>query len=115
VGVLCDTCKEAYLPTVDEKHVFERRGIALPTSLSLYRPTGCRACNDVGFTGRIGIFELLEIDEAVRELIRDRASSQAIHQHAIGRGMTSMFQDGLAKALDGMTTLEEVCRVTEEW
>jgi general secretion pathway protein E len=115
VGVLCELCKEAYVPSVDERHVFECRGIQLPTPLRLYRPGGCRACNEVGFTGRIGIFEMLEIDEPLRELIRERAPSQSLQAHALTHGMTSMFQDGLFKALAGMTTLEEVCRVTEEW
>jgi len=115
VGVLCDACKEAYDASVDERHVFASRGIAVPEPLRLYRPAGCRACNEVGFVGRIGIFELLEIDEPLRELIRDRAPSQSLHGHAVGRGMTTMFQDGLGKALAGRTTLEEVCRVTEEW
>ncbi len=115
VGVLCEACKEPYTPTVDERHVFESRGIALTTPFRLYQPAGCRACNEVGFTGRVGIFELLEIDEALRELIRERAPSQTLQSHALSNGMASMFQDGLAKTLAGMTTLEEVCRVTEEW
>jgi general secretion pathway protein E len=115
VGVLCDECREAYVPSIDERHVFESRGIQLPTPLRLYRPVGCRACNEVGFTGRIGIFEMLEIDEPMRELIRERAPSQSLQAHALAHGMTSMFQDGLVKALAGTTTLEEVCRVTEEW
>jgi type II secretory ATPase GspE/PulE/Tfp pilus assembly ATPase PilB-like protein len=113
--VLCELCKEAYVPSVDERHVFECRGIQLPTPLRLYRPGGCRACNEVGFTGRIGIFEMLEIDEPLRELIRERAPSQSLQAHALTHGMTSMFQDGLFKVLAGTTTLEEVCRVTEEW
>ncbi len=115
VAVLCEGCKEAYVPSVDERHVFESRGIELPTPLRLHRPVGCRACNEVGFTGRVGIFELLEIDEPMRVLIRDRAPSQTLQAAAASRGMTSMFQDGLMKALAGTTTLEEVCRVTEEW
>jgi len=115
VGVLCEACKEPYEPTVDERHIFESRGIALATPFRLYQPVGCRACNEVGFTGRVGIFELLEIDEVTRGLIRERAPSQTLHSHALSRGMASMFEDGLTKALGGMTTLEEVCRVTEEW
>ena len=95
--------------------MFESRGIALTTPFRLYQPVGCRACNEVGFTGRVGIFELLEIDEALRELIRERAPSQTLQSHALSNGMASMFQDGLTKTLAGMTTLEEVCRVTEEW
>jgi len=115
VAVLCEHCKEAYVPSVDERHVFESRGIELPTPLRLYRPVGCRACNEVGFTGRVGIFELLAIDEPIRGSIRERAPSQTLQALAQARGMTSMFQDGLMKALAGTTTLEEVCRVTEEW
>jgi general secretion pathway protein E len=115
VGVLCEACKEPYTPTVDERHVFESRGFTLPTPFQLYQPVGCRSCNEVGFTGRIGIFELLEIDEALRELIRERAQSQTLQSHALSHGMASMFHDGLAKTLAGVTTLEEVCRVTEEW
>jgi general secretion pathway protein E len=58
---------------------------------------------------------MLEVDEEIRRLIRERAPSQALQAHAMSRGMTTMFQDGVAKARAGVTTLDEVLRATEEF
>ena len=70
----------------------------------------------MGFVGRVGIFEFLEVSEEVRELIRARASTQAVSQAAARAGMRTMYIDGLLKCLAGVTTLEEVCSVTsEDW
>ena len=79
--------------------------------LRLFRGKGCSRCNGSGFRGRLGMFELFEIDAETRGMIVDRRDSHAIRRAAIQSGMKTMFQDGIGKALLGETTLEEVFRV----
>ena len=74
---------------------------------------GCNICED-GYEGRIGIYEVLEVTETIRELIMKRANSSDIYQAAIAEGMTTMFEDGFKKALAGITTIEEVLRIVHE-
>ena len=77
---------------------------------------GYESCEEIGFVGRLGIFEFLEMNEPIRELIRARASTQAVAEAAAANGMQTMFMDGLQKCVAGVTTLEEVCGVTsDEW
>jgi DNA-binding response OmpR family regulator/energy-coupling factor transporter ATP-binding protein EcfA2 len=81
------------------------------SALRLFRGKGCRQCGGTGFKGRLGVFELFEIDEQVRGMIMERRDAASIRAAAISRGMKTMFQDGLAKVFLGETTLEEVFRV----
>lgn len=80
----------------------------------MYRGKGCPSCNGSGYDGRIGIFEVLEVVDNVRELILNRADADQIKKQAIQNGMTTMMEDGLAKAISGKTTLEEIFRVTKQ-
>ena len=80
-------------------------------SLRLFRGKGCPQCSGTGFRGRLGVFELFEIDDRARGMIMERRDAAAIRAAAIARGMKTMFQDGLAKVFLGETTLEEVARV----
>ncbi|MDF1587086.1 GspE/PulE family protein, partial [Marinimicrococcus flavescens] len=105
VGILCPHCKEPHEAEPEERQFFTDAGIATDGPVTLYREQGCPKCEQVGFVGRIGIFEFLEVDDAVRELVRQRASTQQILQAALQRGMRTMFVDGLGKALAGETTL----------
>jgi type IV pilus assembly protein PilB len=82
--------------------------------IRLYKGKGCSHCNNSGYAGRIGIFEVLDIDDDVRELITNRANADQIKQKAIDNGMTTMMEDGLKKAIAGKTTLEEIFRVTKQ-
>lgn len=82
--------------------------------IRLYRGKGCDACNHTGYTGRIGIFEVLKIEENIRELIVARADSDQISKMAISNGMTTMLEDGFVKAFSGKTTIEEIFRVTKQ-
>lgn len=77
----------------------------------LFRGNGCPQCGRSGFRGRIGLFELYEVDGDARERIMQRASAATLREAALASGMTTMFQDGLSKALLGETTIEEVFRV----
>jgi len=79
----------------------------------LYRGRGCGQCNDTGYKGRTGIFEVLAIDDTIRMLLVAKAPFEQILDAARKQGMRSLRDDGLEKALAGITTIEEVIRVTE--
>ncbi len=81
---------------------------------TFYRGKECQACAHTGYRGRIGIFEVLEITDAVRTLIRKRSDADEIRETARQEGMTTLLEDGIAKVIAGVTTLEEVLRVTRE-
>lgn len=116
VAVLCPACKERRPASPEERAFYTQAGLPVPADLHLHHPVGCEACEQVGFIGRVGIFEFLEVDEPIRELIRARASTQSVSEAAARAGMRTMYVDGLMKALAGTTTLEEVCSVTsEDW
>jgi type IV pilus assembly protein PilB len=83
-------------------------------NLTLYRSKGCNKCDNTGYLGRMGIYEVLEMDEEIGKLIVSRGSSEDIADVAIKNGMITMQQDGFLKALEGITTVEEVLRVTRE-
>jgi general secretion pathway protein E len=77
----------------------------------LFRGRGCPQCQGSGFRGRLGIFEVFEISQGIRQMMMERREAGAIRAAAIAAGMKTLFQDGLAKALLGETSLEEVARV----
>ncbi|GAB6167425.1 ATPase, T2SS/T4P/T4SS family [Thermostilla marina] len=116
VRTLCPECKEPYVPAEDERPPDFPKD-ALDKGVTFYRAVGCRACRNVGYKGRLGIFELLLTTERIRELARERASSWSIRQAAIEEGMRTLRQDAWKKVLDGKTSIEEIERVTraEEW
>lgn len=82
--------------------------------LVLYAPKGCGACDNSGYEGRMGIYEVLEVDEKIAQLITAKATADDIQAAAIKGGMMTMQQDGFSKALSGLTTVEEILRVTRE-
>lgn len=102
--VLCPQCKEP-LATGDPAYKFV--GVD-PETVTLYHPTGCRACDNTGFKGRTVIYEILKVDRHIRELINSRASIDDIRNAAIGNGFRGMSEIGLKKVRQGVTTLEEV-------
>jgi type II secretory ATPase GspE/PulE/Tfp pilus assembly ATPase PilB-like protein len=83
-------------------------------SLTLYKPAGCKKCGNTGYSSRVGIYEVLEMSEKIGEMIVSRASTEEIQRAAIEGGMVTMAQDGFIKSLTGITTIEEVLRVTRE-
>jgi general secretion pathway protein E len=108
---LCPECKRPYTATETDR---PELGLADDAELPvLYSPEGCRQCNFSGYSGRRGIFELIEIDEAIRSMIHDGAGEQEIEKHA-RLSTPSIFQDGIRHVLSGDTSLEEVLRVTQE-
>jgi general secretion pathway protein E len=76
--------------------------------------SGCDACNGTGYRGRTGIIEILVMTDEVRKAVVQRAGAQELQRAAIAAGMTTMFEDGMKKAVAGLTTLEEILRVTRE-
>jgi type II secretory ATPase GspE/PulE/Tfp pilus assembly ATPase PilB-like protein len=96
--------------------ILRRQGILRTThdglsGIRLYQGRGCVQCQGSGFSGRVGLFELFEVDEDIRDSIMQRRPASFIRSTAIMKGMKTMFQDGLAKAFMGETTIEEVFRV----
>ncbi|MFA6410425.1 MAG: GspE/PulE family protein [Candidatus Buchananbacteria bacterium] len=83
-------------------------------TIRLYHGKGCKLCSNTGYSGRVGIFEVLVVSEPIRELIMGRANADAIRQQAAKEGMKTMIEDGIKKALSGLTTIEEVLRATRE-
>lgn len=111
-------CPECRRPVDTPAGLVERAAAARPLAMGtpqLYEAVGCPACDDLGYTSRIGIFEYFAPDDEIRDLLRDRISTAALTQAARKAGMVTMYEDGLHKCLAGLTTLDEVHRVTEEW
>lgn len=112
--IICQNCKTPYSPP--EQIISLWNESQKPSILQgpLYKGHGCKNCLQTGYLGRTGIFELLIIDDDIRELIAKEQGSHVIKEVAIKKGMSTLRDDGLHKALDGQTTLEEVCRVTQD-
>jgi type IV pilus assembly protein PilB len=83
------------------------------TAITIYQGAGCKICHLTGYSGRIGVFEVLEVTKDIRDLITKRQDADIILQKAIEEGMTTMLDDGLEKVMKGLTTIEEVLRVTK--
>ena len=120
VRTLCTACKEPYNPSIDEYNelvegyghdLFEKLNIPYSNDLIFYRPKGCEACVNTGYKGRIGIHELLLNTDTIKRLIQKHASVEEIREAAIAEGMTTLLQDGLQKAIKGVTDAKQVRRV----
>jgi type IV pilus assembly protein PilB len=111
---LCTHCCEMYTPSVEE--LIEARVApdvaAASDGMVLYRKRGCPRCNQTGYKGRIGIFQLLLMNEALAELAVRRASRDEVEREAMTAGMRTLWDDGMAKVAAGMTSIEELARVT---
>ncbi|MFO7857389.1 MAG: GspE/PulE family protein, partial [Ectothiorhodospiraceae bacterium] len=109
---VCDKCAEPHAPDPVE---LSRLGLAAREAPDhLRRGAGCGHCLETGYHGRTGLFELLVVDERVRDLIKERADASAIRRAADEAGLTTLRDDGVAKVLAGSTTADEVLRVTRE-
>lgn len=83
-------------------------------SIKFYKPQGCKRCNNEGYKGRLGIYEVLAVNEEIEKLITQAASAETIEKKAMELGMLTMIEDGFAKAAQGVTSIEEIMRVTKE-
>ena len=109
---LCEHCRELYTPTEEElatAHVPEglRSG-----AVELYRKAGCARCRQTGYRGRIGVFQLLTMNEELSTLAARKATREELERAAMTGGMTTLWADGIEKVLEGQTSLEELARVT---
>jgi len=110
VRTLCPACRVTASPTPGEQKLLAELG--LPASTPVSSAPGCEACNHTGFRGRTGVYELLEVDDAVRRGIHDGADEPAIRAAAERAGMTSLRGDGARWIASGATSLAELLRVT---
>jgi general secretion pathway protein E len=108
IRLLCIDCREAYAPSSLECELLNLTGTSDPV---LYRAVGCSSCNETGYRGRTGIYELIEIDETLREMIHDGASEQAMLAQA-RKNYQGIDADGRRRIIAGETCIEEVLRVT---
>lgn len=115
---ICEMCKASYAITREEllnnfpenivtKHFQDK------SEIRAYKGAGCKICHGTGYSGRIGLFEVLLVSKSIRSLITQKKDSDVIVKQAIEEGMSTMLDDGLEKVLKGLTTMEEVLRVTK--
>jgi type IV pilus assembly protein PilB len=108
---ICANCREEFNP---EPEIFEKLAIEIPEGTAFFQGRGCDRCNHRGYSGRAAVIEVLPVSESIRRLIVKRASANVIKNQAITEGMKTLRMAGVDKAAEGITTLEEVWRVTSE-
>jgi len=121
VRILCPDCRKEHVATGEElEKMREMLGNLAEQyapegkEIKIYQSQGCPKCNDTGFVGRMGVFEVLPVTEKVGRLILERETADTIEKVSIESGMLKMLQDGILKVIDGSTTLEEILRVARE-
>jgi len=118
VRKICEMCKSTLTITREEleknlpKDIIDKHFGSTKT-IGLYQGKGCKICHMTGFSGRIGVFEVLETSKEIRKLIAKKADTDEITKQALAEGMTTMLDDGLDKIKKGLTTMEEILRVTK--
>jgi type IV pilus assembly protein PilB len=108
---ICTNCREEFVP---EPEIFERLSMPQQEGAVFYHGSGCERCKGRGYLGRVAIIEALPVSESIRRLIIKRASAAVVKNQAISEGMRTLRMVGIDKALEGVTTLEEIWRVTAE-
>jgi general secretion pathway protein E len=108
---LCPACRTSYAPSLEE---WRKLGLTGDPVGEFFAPAGCAACMNSGYTGRIGLFEILIADDPVRAMILTRADADGIRTFAVSRGMRTILAAGAEKVRSGQTSVEEVLRVTRE-
>ena len=111
VRVICPHCRETYKPAPALLAELSLKPSSLVKGV-LYRGTGCEKCLNTGYAGRVAIYEILPVTTAIRKLILSQADAMEIKEKAIEEGMVTLLKDGLEKAIRGVTTVEEVLRVS---
>jgi general secretion pathway protein E len=112
VRQLCDRCKTPRMLTeIDLAEDPRLAGLGFRSGETLQGPCGCERCSGTGYRGRLGVFELLELSNEIRELIGEKTDGMKIDQTAIRNGMTTMIDDGVAKCRAGLTSPAELLRV----
>jgi type II secretory ATPase GspE/PulE/Tfp pilus assembly ATPase PilB-like protein len=106
---VCERCVETYVPPPE----YAAR-LGLEPGVTFVRGKGCNACGRLGYRGRVGVYELLVMTPEIRRMVMGRLSSEEIKSQALAQGMKTLRDDAIAKALAGITTPEEVLRVTQD-
>ena len=124
IRTLCPFCKKKIKPSKEIRDLILKeienlpeiikKDVKVPSPLSIYQPVGCKKCNQEGYSGRIGVFEILSMTEELADIILKEPSEANISKEAQRQGMTTMKQDGVLKVLEGSTSMEEIIRVAEE-
>ena len=116
IRILCKECREPYMPTPEElKEVgLTPEMVRAETGGMLYKPVGCPACNNTGYRGRKGIYELMVLDDEIRQLTLKKADSGSIKRAAVAKGMSTLLEDGARKIMRGWTSVAEVLSVIQE-
>jgi general secretion pathway protein E len=109
---VCPDCKQSYQP--DDEELIRLGVVPGKTKPTFYRGSGCPACTQTGYRGRTGIHELLVLDDEIRRLIGNKADAAAIRQAAVSRGMVLLKEEAAEKIFAGITTTEEVMRMTQQ-
>lgn len=110
---VCDSCAENRPLHPEIKKVFDKHGIPV-SEINMKIGAGCHICNMTGYKGRIGIYEIMVMNDVIRNLIVKKASSREIELEARKAGLVKLFEDGLWKVAKGKTTYEDLCRITAE-
>ncbi len=108
---ICTNCREEFVP---EPEIFTRLGMEPTEGAVFFQGSGCDRCKNRGYLGRVALIEALPVTETIRRLIIKRASSAVVKNQAVNEGMKTLRMVGIDKALEGITTLEEIWRVTAE-
>lgn len=121
VRKICMKCISSYVLEKEEIENLKKEieiskflDTALSGEVRMYKGKGCDHCNQTGYEGRIGIYEVMEVVDNIKALILARADADALKKQAVANGMVTMMEDGFAKAIAGRTTLEEIMRVTKQ-
>ena len=115
VRTICTACRRGYTPSPEElARLGLSRALEAGRSITLARGSGCEACAGSGYRGRVAIYEILLVDDQIRRLIMAKADAGAIGEAAVAAGMRTLRVEGMAKVLQGLTTAEEVLRVTQQ-
>jgi len=114
VRTLCAQCKESYVALPELVEQMNLRRYSGEREITLWHARGCSHCANTGYIGRISILEMMPMTDALRSLVMKHASATDLRAEAIREGMVTMYEDGLRKALKGVTTFEEVLRATRE-
>ena len=114
VRKLCPACKISMVAAPELVKELQLQRFSSQSEIVLYKPVGCPACAGTGYRGRLAIIELLPMTDPIRKLIMSHEESGAIQKLAIAEGMQTLYENGLVKVIEGITTLEEVMRVTSE-
>lgn len=121
VRKICDSCRISQTISVAELQKYlsletiKKHYIPVGKSqeVRIYKGQGCRVCHNTGYRGRIGIYEVIELTKTIREMVSNKAETDALYDQALKEGMTTMYDDGIEKITKGLTTIEEILRVTK--